>query len=128
MESTKYLSELHAEHLRWIELMHFYTDELASFSKRLAEVVMSNPRSEVKAEIEHFQNQFIRQKEVLDILLHDIKISEKKLEYKVSLTPDDPTERKRLLDEPKLREQVEIFTKIYTDLKEEFKLFLVKSK
>lgn len=123
MESSKYIIELHADHKKWIEVLQFYTDELISFNIRLEEVVKANTKMDIKSQVEHFQNQFIRQKEVIDIIRHDVNLSEKNLQSTIAANPV-ATDRKRTSDEPELRDQMITFEKIFGELKEEFKKFL----
>jgi hypothetical protein len=123
MESTKYLNELHADHRKWIALLKFYSDEINSFNNRLSEIVGTNSKKEVLAHIEHFQNQFIRQKEVIDMIRHDVLLSEKDLQAKISINPL-ASDHQRMLDNQVLRGQIDTFTKIFDELKSEFKQFL----
>ena len=123
MESSKYMTELHADHKKWIEVLQFYSDELVSYNLRLEEVVKANSKVDIKSQIEHFQNQFIRQKEVIDILKHDVNLSEKNLQVVIASNPV-ATDRKRTSDEPELRDQMITFEKIFVEIKEEFKKFL----
>ena len=59
----KHIDELHFEHRIWTNNMKFYRDELKIFENRLEELVTRNTKLEVTAQIEHFQNQFILQRE-----------------------------------------------------------------
>jgi len=120
------MSEMHTDHKLWLEKLAFYSDELITFKKRLEEVAVKNTKKEIMAQLEHFQNQFIRQAEVLDILKHDIRLLEESLKDKV-LTNPIATDRRRVLDEPAMREEVETFEHIFWDLKDEFKRFLTQT-
>lgn len=55
----------------WNRILDFYATEISIFRERLAEVAAKNNKAGVTAAIEHFQNQFIVQEEVLQTLRHD---------------------------------------------------------
>ena len=59
-EDRRYISDLHFEHMVWVNQLKFFKDELEILKNRLGEVSIRNTKMEVKAQVEHFQNQFIR--------------------------------------------------------------------
>ena len=73
-EVKVYLSDLHFEHRQWTSELKFWEEEIASFRKRLGEVVIRYTSNEVRASIEHFQNQFILHDEVIDQLKKEVKM------------------------------------------------------
>ena len=81
---------LHFEHTLWSNELSFVEDELKIFEKRLEKLVNNLTDRDMMARLEHFQNQFIRQKEVLDQLRHDIKVHEQEIGrmLKNDKTPD----------------------------------------
>ena len=81
MHTKEQLLELHSEHQEWQSKINFYKDELKIFDNELAHLAKVTPTRETLASIEHFQNQFIRQREVLDILRHDFKQYENEIEF-----------------------------------------------
>ncbi|MCB0786643.1 MAG: hypothetical protein KDC02_20845, partial [Flavobacteriales bacterium] len=66
--ATKHINDLHFEHQVWLNNLRFYKDEIAIFEHRLEDVVTRNTDREFLAQVEHFQNQYIREKEVIDEL------------------------------------------------------------
>ncbi|MEK0814352.1 hypothetical protein OSI40_25380, partial [Mycobacterium ulcerans] len=80
MEQTKHLPELHQDINTWKTEVKFVRDDVKKLQRRLAEVAAKNTHREVLAQVEHFQNQFIRQLEVADELFHDLKQVENKIE------------------------------------------------
>ena len=126
MEAKKHISDLHSEHIEWLNKLSFNKDEIQSFNKRLAEVINANNVKEVAVNVEHFQNQFIRQNEVIDELRHEIKQYENSLVMQVEANPV-AADHRLIVDHPQLRDQMEIFEKIYNDLKMEFNHFLTKT-
>ena len=122
MEARKHLSELHHEHTAWVKSLEFYKDELQVLNNRLGELVTHNTDQTVRAHIEHFQNQFIRQNEVIDELKHDVKASES--EIVSNITANTVASDHRLApDHTELRERFTMFEKIYSELKQEFQAF-----
>lgn len=121
----KHIDELHFEHRLWTNNMKFYYDEVRIFENRLEELVKRNTKIEVTSQIEHFQNQFIRQKEVAQELISKCGDHDK---FLANQAQDHPIAIDHVLfaDHTKLRDQVETFEKIYKELKAEFMSFLVK--
>lgn len=121
----KHIDELHFEHRLWTNNMKFYYDEVCIFENRLEELVQRNTKIEVTSQIEHFQNQFIRQKEVSQQLVskcgdHDKFLANQAKEHPIAI------DHVLFADHTKLRDEVETFEKIYKELKAEFMDFLRK--
>jgi hypothetical protein len=91
----------------------------------LEDIVRRNNKQEVMAELEHFQNRFIREREVIDELRHDIKQEENVLEKELR---DHPVaiEHRYFTDHTDLRDRFTIFEKLYRELKQEFQQWLGK--
>ena len=124
-ETRKYIGDLHFELNLWINDLRFYKDEIKIFNNRLEEIVAKNTGLEILQELEHFQNQYIRQNEVIDELRHEIKQHENMLENEAK---DNPVavEHRYFEDHTELRDQMVQFMKIYNELKSEFMRFLSK--
>ena len=103
----------------------FYKDEMQVLQKRLEEVAAKNPEHEILAMVEHFQNQLILQREQHDILRHDIKQYENQIE---KLFEDNPVfaENSRPKEESELTERVEIFGRLFHEMKEELYHFVAR--
>lgn len=126
MDTKVHMDDLHQENRTWINNLDFYKDELETFNKRLGEVINQNNTIEVTSMVEHFQNQFIRQKEVLDELKHDVKTEENDLVQNVKDYPV-ASDRRLFPDHKDLRDKLKTFDKIYLELKCEFENFLSKT-
>ncbi len=124
-ETKKYLSELHREHNDWEKALDFARDEISSFKNRLSEIVMANTKTEVLAQVEHFQNQFIRHNEVIDQLKHSIHAEEEKIAA-IAQANNVATDRRKAKENMKLLDQMDSFDKLFSELKDEFKVFLTK--
>ncbi len=66
----------HKELKDWASMLVFFENEMNSFEKRLIAISTQNTKPHIMKQVEHFQNQFIIQKENFDILNHEIKIHE----------------------------------------------------
>jgi len=125
MPTTKVnAQELHFEHTLWTKELSFATDEIKFFEKKLSDIVSVFSDREVLANLEHFQNQFIRQKEVVDELNHKIKIHEQDLSNRLKTNSelnDNMTE-----NHTKMRDDMMMFRKLFAELKKEFFQFLGK--
>jgi hypothetical protein len=76
-------------------------------------------------EVEHFQNQFIIQKNNIDEISHNVKMNEESLQKEINSNPIAVDHRKV---EYHINEKnaVESFEKNFNDLRSEFKVFLAK--
>ena len=121
----KHIDVLHFEHVVWMKNMQFYYDEVRVFENRLEELVSRNTKTEVTSQIEHFQNQFIGQKEVAQELISKCKDHDK---FLANQAKDHPIAIDHVLfaDHTKLRDEMETYDKIYRELKTEYLSFLRK--
>lgn len=113
------------DHSQWIKGLEFYDEELDTLEKRLMEIVQKNNGSEVMASVEHFQNQFMVQRNNIDELLHAIHEHDKT----VAKEAQDHAGKMRATEvdhHNQLKEQVESFEKIFNDLRHEYNRFLSK--
>ena len=118
-----YMSDLHFEHKVWLSSMAFYKDEIEIFRHRLAEVMNKNNKIEVTSRVESYQNKFIRQREVIDQLVHDINKDEDALIKDVKENPV-ASDHRFYPDHSTLRNRMESFDHIYKELKSEFMRFI----
>lgn len=80
MEKPENLSDLHAEHSNWQNQILGFRQEIGGMNEKLGLIVSRHTPRDVPAHAEHFQNQFILQKDVLDIMRHDFKQYENMIE------------------------------------------------
>jgi hypothetical protein len=120
----KHIDDLHFEHQLWLSESKFFADELKIYRNRLEEVASRNSKPEVTKQIEHFQNQFIIQKEQLDIMNHDVNAHESELAKYAKANPI-AIDHKLFDDHEKFSDRMATFKKIYGELKKEFTNFLV---
>lgn len=122
-ENRVHLLDLHSDHELWLNTLRFCKDEIGIFEKRLEDIAKRNTGRDVMAELEHFQNQYIREREVIDELRHDIKQHENYLQQYAS---EHPVAIDHVLfkDHAGLRDRVNTFEKLYHELKAEFMRWL----
>ncbi len=123
ISKTKHIDDLHFEHQLWSNEMKFYSDELKIFQKRLEEVAQKNSSEDIRKSVEHFQNQFIIQKEQIDIINHHITIHEQAL---AKFAKEHPVaiDKHLFFSHGDLKDKTDAFRGIYSDLKKEFYLFV----
>lgn len=125
VEERVFLKDLHFDHEVWANELEFYKNEITIFNRRLEEIVQKYTKKEVLMDLEKFQNQYIRQKEVIDELAHKIRIHEQALARYAKEHPI-AIEHQYFRDHTSLRDEYEIFVKIYQELKTDFMRFLAK--
>ena len=122
MESTVSIDQFHEVLQAWKHELSSFKQEIRHFEQHLENMSSKNLPKELLAQIEHFQNSFICQKEVIDKLRHDLPDSRHKVEhiYKGLPLQDDEegSEVHHLLED-----RMEIFRRIYRDVKEDFRKF-----
>ena len=121
------LQQLHLEHELWLNELSFYRDELKTLDKFLLEVATANTGMDVMVQVEHFQNQFIREKEVLDELLHEIREEKALFVERIKNLPSVNLESEKYDDHTLLRDKMDTYKKIYVELKSDFMKFLSKT-
>ncbi len=112
-------------HSEWLKGLEFYDAEIDIMQNRLLEIVKKNNGKEMMAEVEHFQNQFIVQRDNIDQLQHDIRLHDKEVATEAQAHAGK-MKSSGLDEHSKLQEQVESFEKVFNELRQEFKGFLSK--
>jgi hypothetical protein len=123
MFPTTTIPKLHGEYRLWMNELNFCKEEIRIFERHLENVINNNTDPATTAQVEHFQNQFIREREVIDELKHKLNISERQLAGFVRELSGLGLESIKMDNHPNLREEIKMFRKIYTELKNEFRKF-----
>ncbi|RYZ30370.1 MAG: hypothetical protein EOO10_03035 [Chitinophagaceae bacterium] len=123
MFPTISIPKLHNEYQLWMRELIFYKEEIKIFERHLEDVITKNNEQAVAAQVEQFQNQFIREKEVIDELKHKLNSSEKQLADFVKEISGLGLESIKMDNHPNLREDMKTFRNIFNDLKTNFKKF-----
>lgn len=123
-KQRKHIAELHPEVIEWINYCLFVKDEIKSLNIRLGEILHKYTDHGVQAQVEHFQNQFIRQDEASDELLHDLRAAEHIFS---DISQNNPAANHVLFDDHvELRDKAETHKQIFEELRHEFQLFLAR--
>lgn len=116
------LNQMHSEHAQWQSKIKELKSQLLKCNDQLAEMVMAKPDTELLALIEHFQNQFTIQREVLDIMRHDFKQHENAIE---AHQREEMNQLEKLNEfHIKSKERLDEYDRIFSELKDEFSNFL----
>lgn len=119
------IADLHFEHNVWQNELVFYKQEIGIFEHRLGELAIREIPLEAKAGIEHFQNQFIRHREVIDEMMHEIRLHEQQLSQTAAAQPV-ATFRNDFRDHDSMRADMVRFRAIYEELKDAYLRFLTQ--
>jgi len=111
--------------LEWLKALDFYDQELDIMEVRLAEVLLKNTGIEVRAEAEHFQNQFIVQRNNIEILRHNINEHTHHV-FEDAKTHVGQIAEIRIKENTKNKDEVAGFEKVINDLRHEFNAYLAK--
>jgi len=119
MESTASIEQFQVELQSWKRELSSTKEEIKSFERELAGLASHSHNRDIFPHIEHFQNNFIRQKEVIDELRHDLPDSPRRLES-VFFSTSDGSEHDLHAD---LMDRMDMFRKLYSELREKFQQF-----
>jgi hypothetical protein len=123
VKDTVRVSDFHFDHKLWMNELKFFEMQLDVFEERLEEVVQGLDERSAFAEVEAFQNQIIRQREVIDELKHKFRLREKDLDHYAN-DKEIPTNHILFEDHRKEREDMQIFIKLYQEMREKYMHFL----
>lgn len=113
------------DHAEWLKSIDFYKGEFNILNKRLQEVAQKNTSADAMAWVEHFQNQFVVQRNNMDELKHSIHVHEDKVATD-SREHAGKIETGLVKEHVTIREQLENHEKIIKELRQEFNQFLSK--
>jgi hypothetical protein len=125
MKTGEKIYTQHADHTEWLSKLKFYTDEISIMKGRLGELASKNSHQDVLAQVEHFQNQFIVQKNNIDEISHTIKLDESAIEKEVNKNIV-AVDHREMPSHSKEKEAVDAFEKNFNELRAEFKTFAAK--
>ena len=77
----------HEENREFTSKLDFYKDEIKILEKRLGELASKNSKSDIRGELEKYQNQLIVQRNNIDEITHKVKINEDALEREIEKNP-----------------------------------------
>lgn len=122
METKENIYKQHAENTDWMNRLAFYKEEITILKELLAEIASKNSNKEVLKQVEHFQNQFIVQRNNLDELVHKIRVNEADLQQEIDANPVAVDHRKTAYHQEE-NEYITYFETNFKQLRTEFKGF-----
>ena len=121
METNEKLADLHAEHANWQDRISDFKDQIREMNDRLGAILSKLTPHDVPPLAEHFQNQFILQRDVLDIMRHDFKQYENLIENEQKKGGTASSELTQMSKAYKTR--IGDFERILNELRNEFVVF-----
>lgn len=115
----------HEENTKWMNSLMFYSDEIKIMQGRLEEVASKNTSKDVMAQVEHFQNKLIINREAIDILKHEINLSNDIIHNEVRKN-ETAIDHRKIPDHTLIRENMGSFENSFSSLRSEFKEFAAK--
>lgn len=125
MNEKEYIYKQHEENIEWLNTLKFYKDEIKIIQHRLEEIAGKNNSKEVLGLVEQFQNQLIIHRNTIDEIQHRVIISEDKLQQDVERNPVAADHRKTDYHQAE-KEELQIFEKLFSELRENFNRFASK--
>jgi predicted RNA-binding protein len=125
MSNNEFIYKQHEENVEWSNKLDFYKDEIKILQNRLEEVASKNNHKDVLALVETFQNQLIIHRNTIDEIHHKITISEDKLQDEIAKNPV-ATDHRKVPNHEVEKEEIQIFEKVFNELREEFNRFVSK--
>lgn len=121
--NRKHIDELFFENKLNLNQLQFYKQEIEILKHRLEEVAAKNNKTDVMANVEQYQNQFIRQMEVNDELRHKINLHQQHL---TGYAKENPVAIDHVLFDTNdaLQAEMDSYTKLYSEMKENFYRFI----
>lgn len=114
-----YVGDLHHEHMMWLNTLNYRKEEVALLERRMEDIVRRSDEKDVMAQLEHFQNQYIREREVIDVLRHDIKEHDKHVTKEAKEHPI-AVDHRNFVEHNLLKDRMVTFEKLCSELRDEF--------
>lgn len=124
METTTSAASIEKEHFTWLKHLEFYKAQLGVMEKELQLFAKESSSKKVAPKVEQFQNQFIRQREVIDVLRHNVKQHENEIERMTRFALEYLRDRVTK-DHMVLRAEYKRFVELFIELEQDFQDFLV---
>lgn len=122
MEITTQPEDLIHQIDSWKEEVNEVREEVKLMRERLEQIALSVAPEEVMKSVEHFENRLLRQREVADEMFHDIKqFAKSRSDQPQTVIHDD----RPVCDYETLQRRMEIFQKLFVELKEDFNHFMM---
>jgi chromosome segregation ATPase len=123
MESTVSIDQFQEELQSWKHELSSIKQQVRHFERQLETMSTKKLPRDLLAQVEHFQNSFICQKEVIDKLRHDLPDSRHKVEHIFKNIYYLKTREDGADANDELRERMDTFRKLYDEIKVDFSRF-----
>jgi predicted RNase H-like nuclease (RuvC/YqgF family) len=123
MESTVSIEQFEEELQSWKYELSSIKDEIRHFEHSLEKLANNKLPKDLLAQVEHFQNLFICQKEVIDKLRHDLPDSKNNVENIFRNLRSFHQEENWEAASEGLEGRMDTFRKIYIEIKLDFRRF-----
>jgi uncharacterized membrane protein YgaE (UPF0421/DUF939 family) len=123
METLSAQDALTTEHIKWLGFIDHSKKELKSMQERMADFLSSFNSARLAPRVEQFQNRFIRQAEVSDILRHNIKAHENDIE-RMSRLSLDYLQLRVSQDHVALKSEFKRYVELFVELEQDFDEFI----
>src|SRR5882724_10590396 len=117
MESTVSIDQFQEELQSWKHELSSIKQEIRHFEQHLESMAAKNLPKDLLAQVEHFQNSFICQKEVIDKLRHDLPDSRHKVENIFRNSQSVNPEQDGSDAHEALGERMDTFRRIYDEVR-----------
>lgn len=118
-------SEIGTQHAEWLQKLDFYKQELDILKNRLTEVAGRNTHPDVMAGIEHYQNQFIVQRNNIDEYRHAVNEHTTRVKNDIQHHAGK-VDTMVLTEHKRLTEGITQLEKVINELRQDFNAFLSK--
>jgi len=125
MKKETLIYNQHEENKSWFSTLNFIKEDIHFLEEKLGEISLKYTDKEILSDIEHYQNQFIIQKNNIDEIEHLITLDEDKLVSEIKKNPV-AVEHRSTNDHNKERELITVFETNFKELRNDFIRFLAK--
>ena len=110
--------ELRSQVALWEQYFRDSTSEIENLQGELIWYQVNNPSKDAAIKVEHFQNQLLLQQQLINDMFRQLKLSHRLLMKK---DPKAKLEENYAASMKQLGEQLDMFQKLYNEMKAEFK-------
>ena len=110
--------ELRSQVALWEQYFRDSTSEIENLQGELIWYQVNNPSKDAAIKVEHFQNQLLLQQQLINDMFRQLKLSHRLLMKK---DPKAKLEENYAASMTQLGEQLDMFQKLYNEMKAEFK-------
>jgi 3-dehydroquinate dehydratase len=125
MNQKENIFNQHAENTDWMNRLDFYKTEIQILKNLLGEVAEKNTAEDVQKQVEHYENQFMVQRNNIDLLAHNIQLNEDKLQKEIVSNPVAVDHRKMAYHQTE-KEFIDFFETNFNEVRHDFKVFAAK--